>query len=51
MSACLILALTTHTPDVGRMIVAGRLYVGIIGSHSDKTLFNADIPGACLVGP
>jgi hypothetical protein len=30
---------------------AGRLYVGIIGSHSDKTLFNADIPGACLVGP
>jgi hypothetical protein len=33
------------------MIVAGRLYVGIIGSHSDKTLFNADIPGACLVGP
>jgi len=31
---------TTHTPDVERMIVAGQLYVGIIGSHSDKTLFN-----------
>jgi hypothetical protein len=30
----------THTPDVERMIVAGQLYVGIIGSHSDKTLFN-----------
>jgi hypothetical protein len=27
------------TPDVERMIVAGRLYVGIVGSHSNKTLF------------
>jgi hypothetical protein len=31
--------MATHTPDVERMIVAGRLYVGIIGSHSDQTLF------------
>jgi hypothetical protein len=31
--------MATHTPDVERMIVGGRLYVGIIGSHSDKTLF------------
>jgi hypothetical protein len=31
--------LATHTPDLERMIEAGRLYVGIIGSHSDKTLF------------
>jgi hypothetical protein len=28
-----------HTPDIRLMIAGGRLYVGIIGSHSDKTLF------------
>lgn len=31
--------MATHTPDLEQMIEAGRLYVGIIGSHSDKTLF------------
>lgn len=28
-----------HTPDLEGMIAAGRLFVGIIGSHSDKPLF------------
>jgi hypothetical protein len=28
-----------YTPDLEKMIGAGRLYVGIVGSHSDKTLF------------
>ncbi len=31
--------MVTHTPDMEQMIEAGRLYVGIIGSHSDKTFF------------
>jgi hypothetical protein len=33
--------MATHTPELEQMIEAGRLYVGIIGSHSDKTLFKA----------
>ena len=28
-----------HTPELEHMIEAGRLYVGVIGSHSDNTLF------------
>ena len=31
--------MATYTPDLVQMIQGGRLYVGIIGSHSDKTLF------------
>jgi hypothetical protein len=31
--------MATHTPELEQMIEAGRLYVGIIGSHSDRTLF------------
>ncbi len=31
--------LALHTPDLNRMIDEGRLDVGIVGSHSDKTLF------------
>ena len=28
-----------HTPELETMIKAGRLFVGVIGSHSDKILF------------
>ncbi len=28
-----------HTPELEAMIKAGRLFVGVIGSHSDKILF------------
>jgi hypothetical protein len=31
--------MAAHTPELERMIKAGRLYVGVIGSHSDRTLF------------
>jgi hypothetical protein len=31
--------LAAHTPDLEHMIAAGNLYLGIIGSHSDQTLF------------
>jgi hypothetical protein len=31
--------MATHTSALEQMIEAGRLYVGIIGSHSDRTLF------------
>jgi hypothetical protein len=31
------IGMATYTPDLEQMIEAGRLYVGIIGSHSDKT--------------
>lgn len=31
--------MAVHTPELERMIQAGRLYVGVIGSHSDKALF------------
>jgi hypothetical protein len=31
--------MATYTPELEKMIAAGCLYVGIIGSHSDKTLF------------
>jgi hypothetical protein len=31
--------MATYTPDLEQMIQSGRLCVGIVGSHSDKTLF------------
>lgn len=33
------IGLAKHTPDLERAIETGRLYVGIRGSHSDKTSF------------
>jgi hypothetical protein len=33
--------MATHTPELERMIDAGRLYVGVIGSHSNKPQFMA----------
>lgn len=31
--------MAVHTPQLEQMIDAGRLFVGVIGSHSDKTFF------------
>ena len=31
--------IAVHTPDVTQMIDAGHLYVGVVGSHRDETLF------------
>jgi hypothetical protein len=31
--------MAVHTPDVAKMIKEGRLFVGVIGSHSNKPLF------------
>jgi hypothetical protein len=30
--------MAVHTPELKRMIGAGRLHVGVVGSHSDKPL-------------
>ncbi len=30
--------MAVHTPELERMIEAGRLYAGVVGSHSNKTL-------------
>lgn len=32
--------MAVHTPELEQMIKAGRLFVGVIGSHSSKTLFS-----------
>jgi hypothetical protein len=31
--------MAAHTPELVEMIGGGRLFVGVIGSHSDKPLF------------
>jgi hypothetical protein len=31
--------MVAHTPDLTKMIKDGRLFVGVIGSHSDKPFF------------
>jgi hypothetical protein len=31
--------MAAHTPELVEMIRGGRLFVGVIGSHSDKPLF------------
>jgi hypothetical protein len=31
--------MAVHTPELAQMIKGGRLFVGVIGSHSNKTLF------------
>jgi hypothetical protein len=33
-----------HTPELAQMIKDGHLYVGVIGSHSEKTLFKRARP-------
>jgi hypothetical protein len=33
------MGIAKHTPELANMIEAGRLYVGIVSSHSGKTLF------------
>jgi hypothetical protein len=31
--------MAVHTPELEKMIKAARLFVGVIGSHSNKTFF------------